>query len=704
MRRVIILCIVYLGAIFMPLAGLNHYVHTSLRDAAIMEETGDLERQGEIRAQEIENALQSAGFVLEKIELLWQFDGHDPAMMHNHLAQLEKQLAYARALGVVDARGEGLFSSRSHPIRPYNAAATESFARLRGSTAGGFLFTGPSKNSVDGDWQLNLSMAVRDNEGNFKGVIGAIIDPHAYARAFETAVAEGDYVTLLNRDFVMIARSPWRENEIGKSQALVIAYQGFAASGQNAHSGVYTNPFTGEQRIVAVRRLFNDQLVLSTSRSLATGIANWQSLATIISVISLLVMIGGLIALVLGLHMLADREGKARTLAALNSDLQDQTARAERLATVKSEFLATMSHEIRTPMNGVLGMAQALEGLPLEATARDYVGVIRESAESLLTIINDILDYSRLEAGKLKVAPSAIRLPVLMDTMSSLFSSACAQKKLAFRIEIDPAAPASIESDPMRLRQILVNLIGNAVKFTSAGQIILRARPVRLPGDVAGIRFEVEDTGSGISPAVQATIFERFAQADASTSRRFGGTGLGLAICRRLSHLLGGEIGCQSQLGRGALFWIEIPAELPDDDDETLSAAMPYPGSAGPPRVLCVDDNHVNRRIVETLLTPFCKALVLVDSGMAAIRAAETQVFDIVLLDIHMPEMDGIETHHRLRSLPHGRKQRIIALTADVVPEAVARYEIAGFDAIVAKPVELEKLLRAIGVQPAAVA
>jgi len=696
MRRAILFCVLYVAAVFLPLTSLNHYVHTTLRDRAIAEETGDIERQGEIRAHEIENSLLNVQFALEKIELLWQTDGNDAAQMHRHLRQLQEQLPYVRVLGVVDGAGIGLFSSRAHPVPRYSAAGQSQFTRLRDSNER-FVFTGPSKNSVDGNWQLTMSMAVRHADGTLRGVIGAIIDPRSYATAFERAVADGDYVTLLNDAFVIIARSPWREQSIGTAPQ-VDAYDAFKASGRTEHSGIYANPFTGEQRVVAVRRLFGDRLVLSTSRSLEQGIDNWRSLATIISVISLLVMISGIIALVVGLRVLTDRERRARVLSELNADLLEQTARAERLATVKSEFLATMSHEIRTPMNGVLGMAQALENMPLDATTRDYVGVIRESAESLLGVINDILDYSRLEAGKMRVAPSAIRINTLLNAMTSLFASACAQKKLSLRVEIDPAAPTNIETDPARLRQILVNLIGNAVKFTSQGHVLLRVRPATLPGGIPGIRFEVEDTGPGISPAAQSFIFERFSQEDASTSRRFGGTGLGLAICRRLCQLLGGKIGCESQQGRGSLFWFEIPVELAEQDELPLqSLTAPIVDPITRPRVLCVDDNHVNRRIIETLLKPYCGKLVLVDSGAEALQAAEREEFDIVLLDIHMPEMDGIETHQRLRSLPQGGRLRIIALTADVVPEAVARYEVAGFDAILAKPVEVDKLLDAIG-------
>lgn len=701
MRRAILFSVVCAGAIMLPLSGLNYYVHTSLRQAAVADETGDIVRQGEIRAHEIENSLLSVQFALEKIELLWQSDGTDPERMHQHLKQLEGQLPYVRALGVIDGAGTGLFSSRIHPMPHYSAAGLPAYTGLRDSRDR-FLLTGPSKNTVDGNWQLTLGLAVRHADGSLKGVITAVVDPRSYARAFDSAVAAGDYVTLLTGDFAMIARSPWREEDIGLRRQ-VDAYDAFAASGQRAISGIFANPFTREARIVAVRRLFNDRLVLSTSRSLERGIASWRSLSDIISVISLMVILSGAVAVVIGLRSLAAREARSRLLATLNTDLQEQTARAEKLATVKSEFLATMSHEIRTPMNGVLGMAQALENMPLDATTRDYVGVIRESAESLLAIINDILDYSRLEAGKMKVAPSAIRLRTMLDSMSALFASACAQKKLTLRVEIDPAAPAEIETDPVRLRQILVNLVGNAVKFTSSGHIVLCARPATLAGGVVGIRFEVEDTGPGISPAALDRIFERFSQEDASTSRRFGGTGLGLAICRRLCHLLGGEIGCESQQGKGSRFWFQIPVELPEQEEPQLQL-VPANSDVriARPRVLCVDDNHINRRIVETLLKPFCEKLVLVGSGAAALQAAERQDFDIVLLDIHMPEMDGIETHYRLRNLPRGAGQRIIALTADVVPEALARYEVAGFDTIVAKPVELDKLLAAIGLPRAA--
>jgi len=704
MRRLLSFSAALFGIILLLLAGLNAYVYLDLRQGAIREELGDVERQAEIRAQEIENSLQSVRFALEKIELLWTMNGSDGEWMHRQLKAMEHQLAYVRAISIVAADGTGLHSSRAHPIPPINVANLPTVAYHINGGLDRFSLGAPSRSTIDQDWQLPLSMAVRDADGTLRAVIVAIIDPRAYSRVFESAVAPGDYVTLLTRDFMLVARYPWLEGEIGQSLMRSSAYQAMAASGENALSGLFDNPFTGEIRIAAIRTLFGGRLVISSSRPLQDGIAGWRSLATIITGISLLILLLGAGAIYVAMRMLADRERKARALAQLNTELQEQTAHAERLATVKSEFLATMSHEIRTPMNGVLGMAQALEKLPLDATVRDYVGVIRDSAEGLLGIINDILDFSRLEAGRMTVSPSAVRLLVLMESMAALFAPACTQKKIGFRTEILPGVPPSLETDPVRLRQILVNLIGNAVKFTGRGEIVLRALPVVLKDGRPGIRFEVRDTGAGIAPEALASIFERFVQEDASTSRQYGGTGLGLAISSRLCGLLGGTIGCDSEKGVGSCFWIELPADMEEVAEPIVAGRIDRaPRRDSPPRALCVDDNHVNRRIIETLLKPFCATLVMVSSGAEAIACATEQTFDVVLLDIHMPGMDGVEAHHRLRALPGGQQQVIVALTADVVPEAVARYEVAGFDAVVAKPVQLDTLLRVLGL-PLAVA
>ena len=697
MQRLLHFSAALLGAILLLLAGLNLYVHADLRQAAIREATADLERQAEIRGQEIENSLQSIRFALERIELLWNIDRGSDDRIHEQLKGLERQLTYVRALSIIGPTGEGLHSSRIHPVPPINVATLPVVAYHIDGGPEKFLLGAPTRSTIDQEWQLPLSMAVRDGDDHLRAIVVAVIDPRAYARNFERAVAEEDYVTLLTRDLHLIARTPWLEAETGQSLARTSAYQALNQSGQSAISGIFENPFTGEARIVAVRRLFDDRLVISSSRPLDAGIAGWRKLARIISIISGLILLIAAGAIYVTVRMLRDRDRRAQTLANLNSDLQEQTARAERLATVKSEFLATMSHEIRTPMNGVLGMAQALENLPLDPVARDYVSVIRESADGLLGIINDILDFSRLEAGRLKVTPSTVRLPPLTESLTALFAPACAQKALQFRTEIAPGCPGSIETDPVRLRQILVNLIGNAVKFTARGSVVLRLRPVLLRDGSDGIRMEVEDTGVGIAPAALDGIFERFAQEDASTARQFGGTGLGLAICRRLSTLLGGEIACRSEKGVGSVFWVDLPLELPDDDAAAAKQPMPRRRVGAAPHVLCVDDNHVNRRIIETLLQPFCGGLTMAASGAEALTLIGANRFDAVLLDIHMPDMDGVETHHRLRRLPNGRDLLVVALTADVVPEALARYEMAGFDDVVAKPVELDRLLRALG-------
>ncbi len=697
MRQTLNLSAGLFGLIIILLAGLNVYVHTDLRDDAIRRETTTLERQARIQAQEIENSLSSIHHAIDGAALRYRIAFGDPAAMHRYLRSLENQLPYVRAIGITDARGDVRHSSRSLPAPGISLADRESVAYYLNGGTEDVLLSGPALNRIDNRWQFSMSAAIRDEAGVLIGVVSAVIDPQAYAENFHRTMAAEDYVALLGRDFTLIAaRAPWHAEAIGTSLASADAYKAFAAGSAPEMSGIFPHLLTGETRIVAIRRFFDDRLIVSTSRPLETALQGWRAQATIISVISLAVLLIGIGIGVIAYRFLAMREREAEKLAQLNSDLQEQTARAERAAAVKSDFLATMSHEIRTPMNGVLGMAQAMDRLPLDRQARDYLGIIRDSSESLLGVINDILDFSRLEAGKLKIEAVGVRIAPLLESLEALFAPAAEQKKLAFRIEAAPGAPAAIETDHMRLRQILMNLIGNAVKFTAAGHVLVWVRPARLADGRAGIRFEVEDTGIGVAPEALPHLFERFSQEDASISRRFGGTGLGLAICKRLCDLLGGQIGCRSEKNAGSLFWIELPVAAGDDDEIAAPAEPPPVARGGQLRILAVDDNPVNRRIIQALLQPFGHDLDFAGSGREALGLIEQRIFDVVLLDIHMPEMDGFETLRRLRRLPYGRHLRVLALTADVVPEATVRYDTAGFDDVVAKPVMLEALLAAL--------
>jgi PAS domain S-box-containing protein len=381
-------------------------------------------------------------------------------------------------------------------------------------------------------------------------------------------------------------------------------------------------------------------------------------------------------------------------------DLVHARDAAETANRAKSTFLATMSHEIRTPLNGVLGMAQAMVGDALSATQRERLDVIRQSGEALLAILNDVLDLSKIEAGKLELESTEFSMAKLARGAHAAFSALASKKGLGFRLDIEPAAQGVYRGDSTRVRQILYNLISNALKFTEAGEV-----RVDLARAADGLRIVVSDTGIGIAPDRLAVLFQKFEQADASTTRRYGGTGLGLAICRELAELMGGQIHAESQEGHGARFVVQLPiAWLGADRDE----GTPDTGAPSEPamvdgaaqlKVLAAEDNAVNRLVLKTLLNQAGIEPMLVADGALALEAWEGGSWDVILMDIQMPVMDGptATAEIRRRERASGRARTpIIALTANAMAHQVDEYAKAEMDGFVAKPIEIARLFEAL--------
>ena len=627
--------------------------------------------------------------------------------MFRMLREKIRGLPQVDVASIIAANGDNINFSRAYPIPPINLAERDYFKAHLDKPGLGDFISQPVRNKGNGKWTFYISRRLNDEQGQFLGLVLVGISVEVFTSFYERVarnLGEGASISLFRDDLTLLTRWPHKDEVIGTVNRTGSAYDVIEVLKQDEGVVLRDTPrfSSGERelRVAAVRKVEHYPLVMAIVATDDLFLAGWRRSAWLIAGVSIV----GAITLLIGLFILVRN---LRQREANMADMESLKLAAEAANLAKSSFLATMSHEIRTPMNGILGMAQLLLMPEVsESEQREYARTIQNSGQTLLTLLNDILDLSKVEAGKLELKPSAFDPRAIIEEVASLFAASAAAKRLSLITQWHGPAGQRYRADPIRLRQILTNLISNAIKFTQQGSIRVEAREIEREGAWAWLELAVIDSGMGIAPEKRPLLFKPFSQLDSSATRQFGGTGLGLSIVRSLAELMGGEAGVESQPGQGARFWVRIKAEPLRDDEESRRverpaavAAASLDSAAG--QVLVVEDNPTNRKVVEAMLRKLNIRSTSVENGQLAVESIRQGMRpDLVLMDIQMPVMDGLRATTLIRQweAETGQPPRpIIALTAGAFEEDRQQCLAAGMDDFMAKPLNLKDLEKMLG-------
>jgi two-component system, sensor histidine kinase len=542
----------------------------------------------------------------------------------------------------------------------------------------------PVLGRVSGRWSIQLTRRITLPDGSFGGVVVASLDSQYISQFYRSIdVGKKGVVALISKDGTVLARRAAGLSGVGESLAHGMVLKEYARS----PAGFYTTA----SQLDGVRRLFAYRGIAGYPLIVTVGLADDEVFRVYEH--DRIKHIGIAVLLTLALCAATFVMARYERLLAQATDAAESGIRA------RSEFLAMMSHEIRTPMSGVIGMADLLLQTALNDEQLEYARTLRHSASHLLQIINDVLDFSKLEAGRIEIEKLAFDIHDLVRDSVGLLLAEAKEKGLALEVTIGAGVPRMLVGDPARLRQLLLNLVGNALKFTKAGRVSVNVEAdAKRPSGKVRLGFSVADTGIGIPSDSIPLLFRKFSQLDGSIARRFGGTGLGLAICKRFIDLMGGTIAVESEVGKGTTFKfvLDFPPAPPDahdvlhDDDQFACPILVPAGTAAsrPLRILLAEDNKTNQIVASKFLQNLGYAADIADNGVAAVAACSATKYDIVFMDVMMPEMDGLAATRAIRSLPRPFcEPRIIALTANVQAQDRRQCLDAGMDDFLTKPV-----------------
>ncbi len=683
-------------ALAATILGTNLVFLSNLRESTIKSAEADLSRYSLILAQQTDWSFKSLDLVLSSVGDYLARKGVTDSesyrqVMSNHETHLllkEKitGLPQVDAVTLIDENGRLINFSRYWPIPNVNVSDRDYFIALKADPNLETFVSKPVQNRGSGTWNIYIARRLNDPDGKFMGLILGAISVQFFENFFgATSLATDTAVSLDRRDGVLLAHYPPSKKLGGPSTG---AGQRALAAGGNIRE---LSPEDKMMRIRSARMLPSLPILIVASQKEANVLAGWRSLALLLTGMSLVSTALIFVA--------------AFAISLWWKKQQRLVEVAEAANSAKSAFLATMSHEIRTPMNAVLGLASTLLDQKLDDDQRRTVQSIYDAGDSLLEILNDILEFSRLEAGQLSLESVAFSPETLVDSALSIIEARASAKGLALRSINDPSLPKALQGDAGRLRQILLNLVSNAVKFTAAGEVTVTTRSVANDGRQSTVEWSVTDTGIGIAPEKIGSLFRDFVQADDTINRRFGGSGLGLSICKRLIEQMGGKIEVQSAPGKGSTFRFCLSLELAEtavpvesaDMTATLEINSRIEALGRSLRVLVVDDSSTNRTVAVNLLKGFDIHANLACDGSEAVTAVRSFNYDLVLMDMRMPEMDGLQATRVIRTLDGARASiPIIALTANAFAEDIEACRQAGMNDFVVKPVRKKLLIDAI--------